>query len=371
MNTVELESHRWKIVLGVAAALASGLGIVSMTADLPNLSVSTAFGGSAPVQPLQPTDCASIAPEGHAWHGVDVDLRRGERTSARVGSARLTVEPPARPDLDLKWHSDLGIDALIVQAPAQSRVHRFDRERFDGAHASFDDDKVERVTLCYDLELTVNTDANPSFTRSYQWRIDENVEPAHWRLQSGDSGVSIYQISVTKGEGIEQGWRVSGTITIDNFTPSDVELESVGTSVDGAITSEVNCGVDLDGYRLASGESLSCHYQSALPDASRRTVTAQVSTNGRVRGAKATSRIDFSRADVHEVAQSVYVTDNQGRTWTFHDSGTSIYERTFHCDEDAGLHPSAVRIGGTDQRSSTSVSVDCQPDESQPAASRP
>lgn len=376
MNAVDQKSHHWKIVLGAVVVAMSAILVVSMVVDLPNVPISTAFGGSTPGQSLLQHDCSSIAPDGEDWQGVDIDLEREDLrgsspVSVHVGSAQFTVEPIDHPGSEWRWHSNLGIDAVVVQTPAQSRLYHFDDERFDGAHGPLGEQTVERVTLCYDLELTVNTDANPSYTRTYAWSINESVDPAQWQLEPGTSGVSTYKVSVTKDGGTARGWRVNGTITIDNLTPSDVELESVSAVIDGDFAAGVDCGGEVAGFVLASGASLTCGYQSDLPNASRRTATATIRTRGRVSGGSAAAEIDFERADVDEVGQSVYVTNSQGRAWTFRDSGTSVYQRTFHCEADAGLHPSAVRISGTAQRSSTSVSVDCQPDETQTTAARP
>jgi hypothetical protein len=379
MNAVELKSHGWKLVLSATVAITSGLLIISVVLDLPTVPISAAFGDVVPSQPLEQVDCASLAPDGHSWHAVDIDPDGDAAIDVRVGSAALTVEPGAASKTTatetagskIRWHSEMGIDAVVVRTSTGSHVHRFDAERFDGAHDGFADKEVAGLTFCYDLEVTVNADANTSLTRTYEWSIDQTVDPAHWQLRPNTSGVSTYEISVNRDAGTEGDWDVRGTITIDNLTPSNVELESVDNLIDGGLASRVDCGVEVGGYVLESGASLACEYYSRLPDASPRTATARVRTNGRVLGASTTARIDFNDAAVHEIDQSAYVTSNQGRSWAFHHSGSATYQRTFHCEDDVGLHPSAVRIEGSEKRSSTSVSVDCRTTAPTPQIAQP
>ena len=372
MNAVASEGHGLKrVVLGVVVVGGIGWGVLSATSGSLGLSISNAFGGTANQSiPARPS-CADLSSAEQRWQSVELQIDGHKPPRARLGSAVLRAAANDADPSAVRWSSDLGIDAVIAHRQKDSVVEQFDAERFAGSHRPSGSQPVEKLTLCYDLELTVNKDANPALTREYNWTIDQTVEPAHWQLPSGESGESTYRVSVARSPGVERAWRVRGTITIDNFSPSDAVLQKVTDITADGVASEIDCPVPLPGYILESGDSVTCEYRTELPDDATRSATTTVRTDGPVLGATATSRVDFDQAEVHEVGDSIYVTDDQGRSWNFHDTQTVSYVRTFRCDEDAGLHPTAARIAETDQRSSTAVTVDCQPEAEHPSAARP
>lgn len=371
MNAVSTEVRGWKVVIGAVVVGAAGWWIVSSTSGSLGLSISEAFGNAREQnQPPRPS-CADLSSPDQRWQSVELEFDAAKASQARIGSATVRAGADNADRDAVQWNSDLGIDAVITHQRHESTVHQFDEERFGGSHRAPESQEVEKLTLCYDLELTVNKDANPALTREYTWTIDETVEPSHWELPPGETGESTYQISVTRSPAVERAWRVRGTITIDNLTPSDAVLDEVADLTVDGISSEIDCPVPLPGYILESGESVTCEYRTQLPDASPRTATTFVRTDGPVLGATATSRVDFDRAEIEEVSDSIYVTDDHGRSWTFHETGTVSYGRTFRCAQDAGLHPTAARITGTDQQASAAVTVDCQPKAAPPSAARP
>lgn len=369
MDAVATQGRGWKMIIG--AIIVGGVGWAALNFVSESVGLSIAGAMSAGGKAAQPaTDCQRMAPDDATWRRLDIQLVPNARTSTEVGSATVSVEPAGEARQELTWQADMGVDALILHGGEHTAVRRFDQERFGGQASMESGAPIDRVTFCYDFELTVNKDANPALTRVYDWSIDQRVEPAQWRLAPGASGVSTYRIALTRDEGTPRDWRVAGTITIDNFTPVDATLESVTEVTDDGIAAQLDCGVPLPGYILRAGSTLTCHYLARLPDAKTRRATTRVRTAGRVRGAKVSAPVDFAHATVETVDETAYVSDNEGRTWRFEKSGTSVFRQVFRCDDDAGIHPSAARIVGTDKQTSTAVTVDCQPTRGGTTASR-
>jgi len=127
--------------------------------------------------------------------------------------------------------------------------------------------------------------------------------------------------------------------------------------VSPAIAADVDCNVEFP-YALASGGELNCTYSTPLPDGSDRTNTATVTTSGDVDGN--TARADVTFGDPTTVVNdTINVTDTNGESWEFSDSGSQSYSRTFECDADEGTHDNTATIDETGQSDSASVTVSC------------
>ncbi|HSJ74978.1 MAG TPA: hypothetical protein VK899_02160, partial [Gemmatimonadales bacterium] len=206
-------------------------------------------------------------------------------------------------------------------------------------------------------EVKVTKDAHTSFTRTWQWSIDKSVAPQAWNLFPGDSVTSLYSVAVTRTGFTDSAWAVAGTITIHNPSPLTATITSVTDVVSPALGAPVDCGVSFP-YSLAGDGTLECSYQTALPDGSNRTNTATVTTTGQVKGGTGTAAVLFG-APTTEVNASVNVADSNGSSWTFGDSGTVSYARTFGCNGDQGIHGNTATIVQTGQSDSASVAIQC------------
>jgi hypothetical protein len=112
------------------------------------------------------------------------------------------------------------------------------------APCKFDAFKVkESVTTCtencHGAPLSVVKDANPAFTREFNWSILKSVDVCQVTLltpngcQTTHSETTLnYKVKVTKDGGTDSGWEVAGTITI--FNPN--ESEATGVSVSDVVT---------------------------------------------------------------------------------------------------------------------------------------
>ncbi|MCZ7544384.1 MAG: hypothetical protein M5R40_13020 [Anaerolineae bacterium] len=182
----------------------------------------------------------------------------------------------------VQWTSSLGIDAVIVKGGPNANVYVYDppAESFGDfmLHSPVNPRNgkiygLSHVDFCYDYEVTVSKTAETAFTRTFDWTINKEVTPAHWKLFPGDSGTSQYTVSVTKTGFTDSDWAVTGAITIENRTPYDATLESVTDVVSPDIGAPVNCGVAFP-YTLPAWQTLTCTYSTPCRTA-RRAPTPQ------------------------------------------------------------------------------------------------
>jgi hypothetical protein len=207
--------------------------------------------------------------------------------------------------------------------------------------------------------LEVSKTASTSLTRTYAWTIVKSVDPASWTLYTGDSGTSTYTVSVTRSGPTDSGWAVSGTITVYNNGLVSATVGSVTDMISPDIAATVECSVTLP-HELDVGDSFTCTYSASLPDASARTNTATVTVG--TTDFSGTAPVDFSGATVTEVNKEIHVTDSNnpsGSPWTFTDSGSQTYTRTFTCNDDDGTHDNTATITETGQSDDASVTVEC------------
>lgn len=215
--------------------------------------------------------------------------------------------------------------------------------------------------------LDVTKTATPTFTRTFNWTIDKSVDPDSWSLFDGDSGTSDYTIAVTKDDGTDSDWAVTGTISIDNPSNQDAVIASVTDvlSVGGAAT--VDCAVTFP-YTLADGDTLECTYSKTLGAGTDQTNTATVMLDS---GAAFTGDADVDFGDpTTTVRDTIHVVDNNlalpGEPVAFSDDGSVPVSKTFDCTgvtytDGHGSYTfnNTASIQETGQESSASVDVDC------------
>lgn len=231
---------------------------------------------------------------------------------------------------------------------------------------AYDEDSASVTINCYDL--SVSKTAIESRTRTYNWTIDKSVVPATWDLFTGDTGTSEYTVAVTKTGFTDSAWHVSGEITVTNNHPSmAADLTGVADSISGFGAVTVVC----PSLTVPAGGSLVCTYETDLPDGSSRTNTATatqqnydydadgIASAGGTTDYQGQADIDFSEAVTTEVNATINVDDTNGGSWSFGDTGSVQYSRTFACDADEGQHDNTATIVETGQSDSASVQVNC------------
>jgi hypothetical protein len=264
------------------------------------------------------------------------------------------------------WSSTLGMDAVIAKGGPVANVYIYDppaeATSDTGLHAPVNPSNgkfygLSHMEFCFDYEVTVTKDAHTSFTRTYHWSIDKTAAPELWTLFTGDSGTSLYTVAVQRTGATDSDWAVAGTITITNPAPMTATIDAVDDVISPGIAGTVDCGVSFP-YALAGGDSLECSYQAALPDGTNRTNTATVATSGEVGGGAGSAAVEFG-APTTEVNATIHVNDSNGGSWSFGDSGSVNYQRTFACNGDQGVHPNTATIVETGQSDGASVAVQC------------
>ncbi len=205
--------------------------------------------------------------------------------------------------------------------------------------------------------LSVTKTAATTFTRTFAWTIDKTVDPDAWALFDGDTGTSDWTVEVTRDDGTDSNWAVSGTITIENPSDEDAVITSVTDVVSGGLDATVQCGVTFP-YTLPDGDELVCTYSRALPDGSDRTNTATVALED---GPAFDDDAAVTFGDPTTlVNDTVDVTDTNGMSWDdVSDDDSFTYAETFACDEDEGTHDNTATITQTQQSDSASVTVAC------------
>ncbi|MCA9195529.1 MAG: hypothetical protein KDB03_27345 [Planctomycetales bacterium] len=217
---------------------------------------------------------------------------------------------------------------------------------------------LSHIDFCYHYQLTVTKSAETSYTRTYLWDIEKSVTPDTLDLFTGDSADVTYEIAVTKSGYEDSDWAVNGEITIVNNTPFAATITGVSDTISGFGAVAVQCGVTYP-YALAPKDTLVCSYSTALPNGTNRINTATVTTSSaKVQGDTATADVTFGDPTTL-VNDTITVEDTNGDSWTFGDSGTVSYPKTFACDSDSGTHKNIATIVETDQSDSASVSVSC------------
>ena len=261
------------------------------------------------------------------------------------------------------WSSTIGMDAVISKGGPNANVYVYNPERISdtGLHSPINPNNgnpfgLSHIEFCFDYEVSVSKTAQTSFTRTWQWSIDKSVSPEIWQLFTGDSGTSAYTVAVARTGSTDSAWAVSGTIQIHNPAPMAATISSVADVVSAGIAATVSCGVTFP-HSLGSDQTLQCTYQTALPDGSSRTNTATAATTGPVGGGSGTAAVTFG-APTTQVNATIHVSDTNGASWEFSDSGSVNYTRTFTCGS-SGVHGNTATIQETGQSDSASVSLQC------------
>lgn len=130
-----------------------------------------------------------------------------------------------------------------------------------------DSDSASVSVACYEPEVTKNADT--SFTRTWEWRIDKTADQSELILSPGQIFTVGYTVTVDASAS-DGDWAVEGEISIHNPNPTrDAPLTGVSDSVQG-----VPGTVDCPSMVVPAGGSLHCSYTAALPDGTDRTNTA-------------------------------------------------------------------------------------------------
>ena len=221
-------------------------------------------------------------------------------------------------------------------------------------------DSASVTVTCYDL--TVTKTAVESFARDFDWTIEKSVDPTSLDLFDGDSEDVTWTVSWTKSAAQDSGYAVNGSITVANNHPSrGAVVNSLSDVITTGLTAAVDCGVGVTfPHTIAAGGSLVCSYSRSLPDSTTRTNTATATQQNYDYASDLTATADGTTqysgtASVDFTGVTPTVTDD---TATLSDarpgntidgdsvsaSGSTSWDETFTCGEDAGSHTNTARV---------------------------
>jgi LEA14-like dessication related protein len=101
----------------------------------------------------------------------------------------------------------------------------------------------QSVQLCTPEDLVVTKDANPSFTRTYNWSISKMVDKTLVEQLGGGTATLNYTVKVSETGFTDSNWQVMGTIIVSN--PNDFEsitLTGVTDALDNSGTCKITGG---------------------------------------------------------------------------------------------------------------------------------
>src|SRR5258708_11401116 len=162
--------------------------------------------------------------------------------------------------------------------------------------------------LCGGTGLVVTKDDEPTFTRTFTWQIQKNVDKTE--IDTSGGATFNYTVTVTHDSGVDSGWQVTGNIKVSNPTPVDIGNVNVTDAIDDGGTSSVTGGT---GSSVPSGSQVDLPYictYSGAPTITlgTNTATAVWDDGGTATG---TAGVDFSTPTT-VVDGSVTVTDSLG-----------------------------------------------------------
>ena len=229
--------------------------------------------------------------------------------------------------------------------------------------------KADETITCYNSVPTKT--AVPSYTKTWEWKIDKKVTPEGWSLVNGDKADSKYVVSVTATDE-KSKFAVKGTITVPNPNPG-APLVVTLTDVlnDGAATPGIISGCTGGTWAspiltVPAGGTAVCSY-TATPSGMTATLNTATVKMGLVT-TTATANVDWNAADVTEDYAKVDVYDVfDGGNPVFlgtakADAGTTpfTYFQEFTCGE-SHTYPNKAYIKEPYAEINKLVEVKCRP----------
>jgi len=221
--------------------------------------------------------------------------------------------------------------------------------------------------------LTAYVTATAYWTRTYSWTIVKTVDHSYWELSPGESGTSTYTITVTK-DGFTDAYFISGTVTVTN--DGDFATENLAITIELFIqvpkrgfVQIATASVDVSSNPvLDPGETGVYPYTITIPSkyvnfkaTYKITAHVTITNHGGYPGEpfgpspSDTTTLPSSPTFINDV---IHVDDTYGYSWTFSNSGSVTYDKTFTC-EDEGTHVNTATIRETGQSASATVTVKC------------
>ena len=177
------------------------------------------------------------------------------------------------------------------------------------------------------VDLTATKTATPSFTRTYEWKIEKHVAYDTVFFPAGTIPVATWEVVLEKLGYTDSDWAVNGVITVKNGNSFDVN--GVNILDDGCV---VTGGADLT---VPAKGQVSANYECALDvNPGNGTNVAKVTwpdIGSANTSTTASAEYTFG-APTKVVNAEVDVTDTNGMSWHFTGSDTKTYVSTYPDD---------------------------------------
>lgn len=278
--------------------------------------------------------------------------------------------------------SGVTLDAVIMKAGTDANVYRYNppsissdsglagpqNARFQISHASF----------CFHYELLANKTVSAGYTTTHTWTIDKSVTNPTKSLLVGTSEPSDYEIILDKTS-VSNGAVASGTITIQNPSPTAVTFSVTDVLTPGGLNMVVTCpSLTVNAFSVV----LCTYTSSPTYDNSFALLTSTTSNQATVSTPPASTVynakpvivpfvwietvVGFPSVTVTDVATSPMAST---QSWNVNADQTLTYTRQFNCPTTANLYDSngqynytvgnTATITQTSQQSSESVLTKC------------
>ncbi len=226
--------------------------------------------------------------------------------------------------------------------------------------------------------LTAEVTADPTWEIVYAWEIDKSVDPEYMEMYVGDQGVADYTIVLTKDAGTESAY-VEGYIDVTNggdrtteslYVEAILQAKDAGEKWQDVPGANYVSKYETDTPELGPGETGSYYYYIVIPsdywvpllELRIDTIITILNHSGSLGTPKGPEeKADFTMpAAPTKVNDTIHVTDTNGMSWTFSESGTVTYQKTFLCREAGGYeHVNVATIDETGQWDDAKVTVNC------------
>jgi hypothetical protein len=209
-------------------------------------------------------------------------------------------------------------------------------------------------------DLTVTKTATPTFTRTFDWTIDKSADKETvYSAGGGESGAVHYKIAVTKTT-TDSDWAVSGTITVTNPNSFAVNGVVVSDATLGGTCTVTGSPLNI-GANSSAGATYTCTFASNPVSGTNTATATWLDIGSPSTSAVGTAAYTFGDPTTVVGFDTIHVTDTNGGSWEFTDSGSVEYDKTFTGDPvgTCTKHENTAAITETGAQDSVTVQ-DCQ-----------
>jgi hypothetical protein len=226
--------------------------------------------------------------------------------------------------------------------------------------------------------LTAEVTADPTWEIVYAWEIDKSVDPEFMEMYVGDQGEADYTIVLTKDAGTESAY-VEGYIDVTNggertteslYVEAILQAKDEGEKWQNVPGANYVSKYETDTPELGPGETGSYYYYIVIPSDywvpllelridTIITILNHSGSLGTPKGPEEKQSFTMPAAPT-KVNDTIHVTDTNGMSWTFSESGFVTYKKTFLCGE-VGIfeYVNTATIDETGQWDDAKVTVNC------------